>query len=205
MARSTAHLTAASFTGRSANVKNVSCGSVLRVSLFGRVRIEVGRDREPVVIPNRTLPTLAYLLLRRAGATDRRLLSAALWPDDDEASARTRLRSNLHALVHALPAMPGASWLSRDADSIRWNAGAPLWLDVAEFEVSSRDPQRLEEAIALYAGEVAEGLDGEWLTGERERYRQAVLTALETLMVRHRERREFAPAFAAARRLLDID
>ena len=75
----------------------------LRVSLLGPVRLRAGTEGSWLSVPRRTLPVLAYVLLHRGRPVLRADLASALWPDDENARGRARLRSHLHALSRALP------------------------------------------------------------------------------------------------------
>lgn len=179
-------------------------GAALRIHLFGHARILAAPDAARVLLPPRTLPALAYLLLHRNDAIPRAHLASVLWPDHDESHGRTRLRANLHALGRALPPAPGG-WLTSDAENVAWNPRALAWLDIADFERCVADPDRLTEAIALYCGDLALGLDDEWLQSPRDRYRRLYLSALDALLTMHRRQRHFESAIAWGERLLDAD
>src|SRR5580704_1023487 len=108
VALSPAHGTRPAFTRRSLPHAGADA---LFVRLFGHIRIEAGRQRTAVSVPNRTLPALVYLLLHRGEPIARTRLAALLRPDDAEAGARTRLRANLHALLAHLPPPARGAWL----------------------------------------------------------------------------------------------
>jgi DNA-binding SARP family transcriptional activator len=94
---------------------------------------------------------LAYLVLHRDAPQARRHLAFLLWPDSNEAQARTNLRHQFHLLRQALP--EADHFLQIDAQMLQWRADAPFHLDVAEFEkaVQTSSIMALQEAIDLSA------------------------------------------------------
>ncbi|HEX3466101.1 MAG TPA: AAA family ATPase, partial [Candidatus Elarobacter sp.] len=179
---------------------------MLRVRLLGRPRLAL--DDVPIsgAARPKVVPLLAYLLLNRQAPIPRRVLASALWPDHTDDEARANLRRHLHYLQHHLPPAPRERpWLLADAAYVRWNPGAELELDVAEFERLAALPHRLGDAVALYGGELLEQSDEEWLAPERERLRELYLHALSAHVGALRAARDHDAALAAARRLLHAD
>jgi DNA-binding SARP family transcriptional activator len=80
-----------------------------------------------------------------------------------------------------------------------------VWLDVEEFDWLSALPHRRRDAIALYAGELLAGVDEEWIAPDRERRRARYHETLAAHIATLRAARDFAPAIAAAQRLLAED
>jgi DNA-binding SARP family transcriptional activator len=90
--------------------------------------------------------------------------------------------------------------------TLAWRADSPFWLDVAAFEeLADGDPEALAGAVALYRGDLLEGLDDEWLAEGRERLRRRCLQALERLVALLAERGDHAGAIPYAERLLRQD
>jgi DNA-binding SARP family transcriptional activator len=178
---------------------------VLRVHLFGHFRIDANGVPYPIATHRKTLPLMAYLLLHRNAAVQRDFLSFLLWPDESEEAARAKLRATLHELLRGLPVAPEGHWIVNEGARLRWNPDAKASLDVEEFEAAVADPQRLEEAIALYTGDLLEALYDEWIVAPRERLRSAYLGALGQLTSRFRRRLEYSQAIAYAKRLLDAE
>ncbi len=180
---------------------------MLRVMLLGTPRIEwqnaaFWRSRRA-----KTLSLLAYLLLHRESPIPRDRLAFALWPDVPKEEALAHLRRHLHDLSRALPPAPkDCPWVVITHQSVRWNPEAPLYLDVAEFERLSQHREGWAQAVALYRGDLLEGVEEEeWLLMEREHWRNRFLTCLENLILEAHQRRDYAQAIAAARRLLTAD
>src|SRR5512143_2611687 len=125
---------------------------MLRLHLFGSLRMWL--DDAPIesATPPRTLHLLAYLLLHRRATLTRDQLAFTLWPDRAEAEARGQLRRYLYRLRQLLP---DADWLSLHGDQVQWNLAADYWLDVDEFECLSRGtPDQLEAALSIYSGDL---------------------------------------------------
>ncbi|HEY5425417.1 MAG TPA: AAA family ATPase, partial [Candidatus Tumulicola sp.] len=177
----------------------------IRFRLFGHVAVEVGGAPFKLATPRKTLPILAYLLLNRDVPVARDFLAYVMWPDDEEESARNKLRMSLHDLGRVLPPQLGDDALMVDGNSVRLRPGLNLWLDVADFDRFVRDPVRLEEGVDLYRGDLLASLYDEWVVPERERRRSAYLAALTQLVSLARRRRDFAGGIDRAQQILAID
>ena len=120
--------------------------SVLRIHLFGCVRIEQegGRASEK---PTRAVQgLLAYLLLQRHRCHSRDVLCGLFWADQDEDSARGCLNTALWRLRRVLEpeGIPRGTYLTKTADGeIGFNCESDYWLDVAVLE-RDRSPEPLE-------------------------------------------------------------
>jgi DNA-binding SARP family transcriptional activator len=162
----------------------------VRIRLLGRVSI--GQDGQPLTdLPAKALELLCLLLLHRDRAHSRDELSALLWPDASTSLGRKYLRQALWQLQSGLTAellvlTPG--WIRLDGD-------ADWWLDVDAFERAwdaSRDvagagltgtqAHDLEEAVALYRGDLMDGSYSDWCMYERDRLLLTYLGMLEKLM-----------------------
>jgi DNA-binding SARP family transcriptional activator len=124
-------------------------------------------------------------------------LADALWPDADGDSARHSLKMALHRLRRLL----------QDDRAVRTDAGKftlnpqLCWTDASSFtrllgsEYKNRvsnpgQASRLEQAIALYAGDFLHAEEEtDWLLGPRERLRSRFIHAVDTLGV-HLERHD---------------
>jgi DNA-binding SARP family transcriptional activator len=157
--------------------------AIARVRLLGRFTVETDGGEQLCLRSARAESLLAFLLLHRDTPPSRQQLAFLLWPDSGEAQARTNLRHLLHTLRRDLP---GADrHLEVTARTVRWRPESPVPLDVAGFErmldaPSANDDTRreaLRTAVALYAGDLLDGSDDEWLREERERLRTAAARA----------------------------
>jgi len=188
----------------------------LHIHLLGDFRLTC--DDAPVsnVSAPRLQSLLAYLVLHRDAPQPRQHLAFLLWPDTTEAQARTNLRQLLHALKQALP--EAEQFVHAAAQTLQWRSEAPFRLDVAEFEQAltqadaaeqQRNPHALrvalEQASAVYHGELLPSCYDDWIVPERERLRQAFTGALERLMLLLESQGEPRVAIACAQRLVRHD
>jgi DNA-binding SARP family transcriptional activator/predicted ATPase len=165
-------------------------------------------DSKPIKFnaPPRTLPLLAYLLLRRAQLLERQQVAFAIWPDESESDARANLRRHIHQLQRVLPpAAPGCPWLVGDSRTIGWNPQSDFQLDVDEFERECGSENHLEEAAACYTGDLLETIYDDWVFFERERLLNQYFDVLTRLVFRCRAQRDYPKAISFARQLLGRD
>ena len=180
------------------------------------MRITSGDQLIASVNTNRLRSLLAYLVLRSRTPQSREYLAFLLWPDSDEAQARTNLRQLLHHLRKALP--DGTELIQADAQTISWNPETESSLDVADFksavtraaEAASRadaDAERraLESAVAIYEGDLLPELYDEWLRPLREQLKQQLVEALSRLTELFEAAREYPAAIRNAERLVRED
>ncbi len=176
----------------------------LEVRLLGQVAITVNGEPFRLATPRKTLQLLAYLLMHRTAAVSRDYAAFLIWPDEEEGVARSRLRSTISDLLRVLP-QPGSDFVGTNAEEVWWNSEVDLWLDVDEFAAAANDPQRLQEAVALYRGDLLPELYDEWLYGFRERFRNAYLSTLTQLVSALRKSGELSRAIEVARKVLEAD
>jgi predicted ATPase/DNA-binding SARP family transcriptional activator len=155
----------------------------------------------------RTLSLLVYLLLHRRQPVLRDVLAQTLWPDVPTDQGRARVRGVLYALATlGLPERPPVPWVLADRRSLQWNARAPCWIDLDEFDrLSAGGDDELIDAVALFGGDLAEGLDDEWLVPLRERTRERQTTVLLRLIERARAAGDPSEGIRYAQQLLRLD
>ena len=179
-------------------------GSSLEIRLLGKVQVRFAGTALPLRAPARTLALLGYVLLGRGKALTRDSIAFALWPDLEEATARTKLRTHLHYLVRRLlPAAPDAPWLLVNRRTIEWNPKAPVWLDVDEFSRFTDLPP--EHAIELYSGDLLADFDDEWIDVPRTRLRERKAALLFAQIECKRASADLLGASECARHLLEDD
>ena len=146
-------------------------------------------------------------MLQRKKPVPRDVAAFALWPDDDEVTARANLRRHLHYLRSTLPATATKRpWVViHGRSTLQWNSDAPCSIDVADFERLSSDETSLEAADSLYAGELLPGIGDEWILAERERLREQALANLTKLIAAARRDGDLAGGLRFAQRLLLFD
>jgi DNA-binding SARP family transcriptional activator/tetratricopeptide (TPR) repeat protein len=179
----------------------------VRIHLFGRPHLS--EDEVPLKFkaPARALSLLTYLFVHASAPLSRDAVAFALWPDDIESDARANLRRHLFYLTNdVLPAPPPkTAWIVADKRTIGWNALAPAWCDVREFERLAADPASAAQAVALYRGDLLEGFDDEWVEAPRERLRELQVRLLLDLLAQSRASGAHAAGMNFARQLLAID
>jgi PAS domain S-box-containing protein len=137
----------------------------------------------------------SVLALHRGQAVRRDVLLASLWPDKERKAALHNLNTTVYHLRHSLePALERGSastYIERSGARYLLAGGRTHWLDVDAFENKLAAARRVDnrgraerlyrQAIALYRGDFLADLDAYQLDcwGERERYRQLYLDALQ--------------------------
>jgi DNA-binding SARP family transcriptional activator len=176
--------------------------SRLRIGLFGSPSFTFDGAPWAFAAPPGCLTLLAFLAQRREPMS-RATMASALWPDAPDAKARANLRRHAHRLKKALPRI-GVEWIRDEGGGWSWNHDdAPI--DVASFLSGIGDSAQMAQAAELYAGDLLESFEHEWLVVERERLRMLYLDALRDLCAAARKRRDFADAIRYAERLLSHD
>jgi DNA-binding SARP family transcriptional activator/predicted ATPase len=182
----------------------------LTLALLGGFRARFASA--PLTLPTRkTQALLAFLSLAPGQAYPRDKLASMLWGDVPEAQARRSLRQSLFALRKAMTTAE-LPVLVTDGDTVGLNTET-VDVDVVELEHCLVDgtPAALERAIALYQGELLEGLSlqeapfEEWLLGERERLRERALEAMARLLRHQQSAGLTEAALRTGLRLLALD
>ena len=182
----------------------------LELALFGGFRARV--EGKSIDVPGRKeRALLAYLAMASGEPRSRDSLCALLWGGLGAKQARDALKQALYRLrlafepVRSLPILADRTQLILDRDAVA--------IDVQQFGrwIGDGAPESLERAIALYRGELLEGLDvrdagfEEWLLLERQRLRSLQIDALTTLLDYHMAGKKHDKAIAIARRTLALD
>lgn len=184
----------------------------LQLQLLGHFQLLV--NGAPVLIHQARLQSLlAYLLLHRHSSQPRQHLSFVFWPNSSEAQARANLRKALYDLRRLLPDLD--DYVQVDRHAARAQESATVWLDVSAFEeqlaqaAEAGQPPAvqaaLEQAAALYQGELLPACYDEWVLRERERLHQRFLSSVEQLVRLLEERHETSAAAGYAQQLLQAD
>jgi len=179
-----------------------------QLTLFGGFEARLASGEALDLPGQKDRALLAVLALPSGAPHSREKLASLLWSDRGDPQARDSLKHALTRIRQCLqPAAPQA--LSADRQSVSLDAAA-VDVDVASFERLLREgtPAALEQAAALYRGDLLDGIGvrdaafEEWLLVERQRLRRLAEDALTKLLASSmaadiRER--------AARRLLGLD
>ncbi|MCB0062082.1 MAG: AAA family ATPase [Caldilineaceae bacterium] len=185
----------------------------MEVRLFGDFSLRYNGDLVTTVQKPRLQSLLAYLLLHRYEPQSRQQLSFLFWPDSTEAQARTNLRKLYHQLRQALPAAD--QFLVGDTHYLQWQLNTPYALDVAAFEVAvaaaakttavTEQRQLLATTTDLYKGQLLLSCYEDWIIPFREKYHQAFMQAVTTLVDLLEAEREYAAAIRYVQQLLHFE
>jgi DNA-binding SARP family transcriptional activator len=188
----------------------------LQIRLLGRFRVSF--DGQPVegLRTARLQSLLAYLVLQSDAPQPRARLAFTFWPDATESHARNNLRQLLHQLRQALPE-PDV-FLLADASTVQWPAGAGWSLDTALFEESvqeaagaaragdaTRARASLERALSLCGGPLLPSCYDDWIGPERDRLQLRCKEAVQQLLTRLEEERQYANAIPHVLHWLEHD
>lgn len=198
----------------------VTIAPVIEIRLLGSP--EIRRDGAVVQPDTRKALAVAARLALSDGPVSRDTLAALLWPDSEEAKARSSLRRTLSSLRSVV----GGDALRADRQNVRFGLDS-IWIDVVELESSfqatkehghpeadlcDRCFSHLDGVVDLYQGDFLSGfsLRGSpefetWVTTMAEHYRRLAASALERLAAGRAARGEYSIAVAAARRWLEVD
>jgi len=195
---------------------------ILRMTLLGGLSLAWGSEPVGRFISSKSPALLCYLAYTGQPHT-RAALTGLLWGDSPEAQAKASLRQVLSDLRGRL-----APYLRVEGATVAFNSAAPHWLDVNEFNRHLRaaapadisadalltDDQAaaLQAAADLYRGDFLAGFFvpnapgfEEWVTGEQEWLRQAVLQTLHRLILHYTQRGAYLLGINAAQRLLTLE
>jgi TolB-like protein/DNA-binding SARP family transcriptional activator len=181
------------------------------LALFGGFRLQtvVG---EPVPLSTKKAGALlAYLALQPGRAQPRSKLAALLWGNHSEVQARDSLRQALSLVRKALSGIDAGALIAHE-DTISFQP-TTLTTDAIVFGdlAAQAGAEHLEQAIALYSGELLDGLQvrapefESWVTAERERFREMALEAMTRLLDHHLSTGALEAGVRTAARLLAAD
>ncbi|MGK4593962.1 BTAD domain-containing putative transcriptional regulator [Amycolatopsis sp. w19] len=167
----------------------------LRLQVVGRLRLNrTGPEPYDLVaaLAPRQREILVFLALHREGGR-RETLSAALWPD----APADRPYNTFHATLSQLRRSLRRATENDALDIITTQDGhyalneqlvaVDLWqlhdaLTASRTSAPADAAEALNSAIALYRGDLAEGITADWIDGPREALRRDVLDAFSTLI-----------------------
>lgn len=188
---------------------------MLYIQLFGNIQIYHNANRL-LSIRKRGQALLALLLLERRSLHSREDVAAQLWPETNDAQARSNLRKELMYLRHALPDYQ--QFLFDSDGYLGWCKDASLSADMIDFECALHNAKMasdsedetnkritLEKAVALYRGDLLLNLDFEWLVLPRQRMAAHFMASLEQLSELHRKQGDYQQALFYARKLMHYD
>jgi len=168
----------------------------LTVRLLGRLEVEIAGV--PVKLSGRHAQALAALLILQPRPRLRDAIAADLWPECAGPSASS-LRQALWLVRTGLAGagVDPEAVLAVEQDTLGIHRSARIELDVWRFEALLDDgPEATRAALAIYRGDLAEGLGNECFAVERERLSDRYEDALAAVA----EERLAAGDLRAARR-----
>lgn len=177
------------------------------IRLFGPVQVEEHGKRVEGFESRKALALLGYLVAEdRPVSRDR--LTAFFWGEKPESRGRGNLRRVLHNLKKHLP-----DCVEADRRTIQVQRSQTCQADINEF-AKLEDQATLAaqaKAVELYRGDFMESLYLDhcpefeiWLMTEQERWRQRVVSILDTLVREHSHRGEYQRSLDFAQRLLSL-
>jgi len=181
----------------------------LRVYLFGVMSLAVGEQAMPLPNTSASRRLLAYLLLRKDRSHARSTLAGIFWAELPEARARKSLSQALWQIRQSLPDLIEAS-----VEEIAIANANSIWTDTYEFErrlsaylsdaPENLNTTHLSAALALYRGDLLEGIYNDWVLLARERYNNLYLQGLEKLAKLEKMGKNYAQALGLVQKLLKL-
>ncbi len=153
----------------------------LRLFLLGPIAVEVAGERVSAWRTAKARDLIAYLALAGGRPVTRDQLIEALWPETEPEAGQALLHTTLYYLRRALK---GAG------EGLITYAGGAYRLELAGVEVDyqhllalleSGGEANWRQAVALYQGELLQGLDYPWAEAPRTRAHGACMEALRSL------------------------
>ncbi len=181
----------------------------LYIRLLGPLRLDCPGVEPVELAPGQTAALLAALALSLPRALPREELLERLWPGEPPEPARGRLRQLLYLLRQELeqihPEAVSVLVSSRAAvglDPVRVRTDVQQFQSLAEAGALQGRAALLEEAVALYRGELLPGLYHDWVLAERAHLAEQQLLAMRRLAQIYMDEGRQEAAISAARRLV---
>ena len=194
---------------------------LLKIKLFGRFELEYGGLTLFNFGSSKAQELAGYLLLHRNRAFLREALAEWLWGQDPIVQGKKSMRQAIWEIQSTLKGRPQTSELQLLQVTLHWiqfNPNLACELDTAEFEksfngaqglsvadLSEQQIERLQNAQALYHGDLLEGWYRDWCAGERERFRDMYVVILEKLMVYSEINHQYEAGLDYGTRILNCD
>jgi DNA-binding SARP family transcriptional activator len=178
---------------------------LLTVRLLGRLEVEIAGA--PIRLSGRHAQALAALLVLQPRPRLRDAIAADLWPECAGPSASS-LRQALWLVRTGLGAagVDPEAILAVEQDTLGINRAARIELDVWRFEeLLNEGAEATRAALALYRGDLAEGLGNECFAIERERLSDQYEDALAAVAEERLAAGDLRTARRMATRLLGRD
>ena len=178
----------------------------LEITLLGRFAIRTTRGQEVRIVGRHAQALFTLLVLTRRPRT-REAIATDLWPES-MITATGPLRQALYQLRGALAAagLDLDTMLEADAETLGFRPEAIRSLDTDRFDACTTNPVcGAEAAVALYGGDLAEGLGHDCFAAERERLADRYEDALAAVAAQRLAAEDVDGAREAAERLIARD
>lgn len=157
---------------------------VLNVRCFGEFRFDGPGESRPAPAAKRGRNLLQILALRPGQLVSRGRLCELLWPGSDAESLANRLHisaSGARSFLREI--LRGFDAIRCTAEGYAWHPAIQLRSDLAAFSnlYEEGSAASLNEAIALYRGELFEGDDADWFQPARVKFATMYASAVERL------------------------
>ncbi|MCK0508330.1 ATP-binding protein [Aromatoleum anaerobium] len=173
----------------------------LQIRLLGAVEIILDGRRLRAFDSLRLQRFLALIALRRS-PQHRARLAFELWPDSDEAQARTNLRKLLHDFRHALP--ESGEFVDIDHETVRWIATGPSEVDVLRFR-DAVAAGAFALAARLYGGDLLPACYDDCVVDERATLRAEAYRAFVRLTEEAAGRGDHEATLRHAQRIIGLE
>ncbi len=186
--------------------ETVGAACALDIRLLGRFSVRLADGCE-IRLTGRHVQALFTLLALTRRPRTREAIATDLWPES-LVSATGPLRQALYQLRGSLAAagVPLDAVLETDVETIGLRPDAVRTIDVDRFEACTDDPTwDPETAVALYGGDLAEGLAHDCFAADRERLADRFEDVLVATARRRFEAGDLGGARLAAERLIVRD
>lgn len=167
----------------------------LSVRLFGKFSVQRDGQELQGFDACKVQELFCYLLIYHDRPHSREALAALLWGDNLTQKSKKYLRQTLWQLQNALGSRSDTGLLRVEPDWVQLYSRPELCLDVAIFEQTFAQTQRLacqelsvekmqliRDAVQLYRADLLEGWYYDWCLYERERLQNNYLAMLDKLM-----------------------
>jgi DNA-binding SARP family transcriptional activator len=195
--------------------------SKVEIKLFGRFEIFTTDGSPQLELTRACQKLFAYLLLNPGKLCRREVLMEVFWGENSPERARSCLNSALWRLRRELSAcgVVGTNYLlTTDTGEVGFNWACDYSLDVQVFKqkvtpflgkvgvnMTSVEVAQLESSLALYRGELLDGIYDDWALVEREQLRLMYINALTQLMNYYTNSNTFEKSLEFARAILKED
>src|SRR5688572_6702926 len=178
----------------------------LDITLLGRFSVQTTHGQDVRIVGRHAQALFTLLVMTRRPRT-REAIATDLWPES-MITATGPLRQALYQMRGALAGagLDLEAMLEADAETLGLRPDAVHLLDTDRFEICVADaPCGSETAVALYGGDLAEGLGHDCFAAERERLADRYEDALANVAAQRLDAGDVDGAREAAERLISRD